>query len=922
MSHGSRLFKVALLSASMVLVACSGDSAESLISSAKQHLEKHDSKAATIQLKNALQKEPKSGEARYLLGKLMLDSGDAVGASVELGKAQELAYDPDKVIPALASAQLRQGRLDKALAYRTTALQTPAAQAELQSVLASVYLAQSKRPEAMEAIEAALRADPANLRAQLLRVRALASAKDFTAANAQLSKVMAASPQNAEAWQIKGDIQMAAGEKDAALASYREALQRDKASLLAHNAAIWILLSKNDLAGAETQLQAMRSAFPQHPQTKFFTAVIAMEKGDTKSAFEQAQQLLKQNPDNTSALQLAGTIDMRRGSLVQAEANLSKALKLAPDLSRVRLLLAQTHLRSGDAAKAIKVLQALINPDEPVWEPYALMGQALLLQGESAKASTYFAQAAKLNPKDSRSRSALALEQIAKGHAEQGYEDLRSISATDPGPTADLVLVSAHMRNKDFDRALKAVDQLESKQPKSPLAANLRGQIELARTGHMAQARSAFESALKIDPKFFPAAASLALLDVADGKPDLARQRFEKLLQAEPKNVRASMALIALQAQAGASKEALIEQLVKTIQANPEEAAPRLALVRLQMERKDYKQALTAAQDGAAVLPDNPEMLDALGAVLAASGDSNQAIAIYNKIAVQQPNSPQPFMRLAEIYAAKKDMPGASQNFKRALAIKPDLVPAQRSLMLIEMMAGRNKEALAIARSVQAQRSTDPIGFTLEGDLESSQKNWPAATAAYRAGLAKKPTSELTIKLHQVLIAAGKTDEARKVEQDWLKAHGEDAAFLYYLGDTALNRSDTEVAEKRYEAVIKLQPDNAMALNNLAWLQNRAKKPGALDYALRAVKLAPKEPAFLDTLAEVYGGSGQWPKAIETQKAAIAASANSPDLKLNLARLYVSAGEKSLAKQELTQLSELGAKFPRQTEVKAILEKL
>src|SRR5512145_2547004 len=84
------------------LGGCGGDSPDALIASGKDFLAKKDRKAAVIQLKNALQKNPELGEARFLLGKALLESGDVAGAEVELRKALDLKYASDQSIPLLA----------------------------------------------------------------------------------------------------------------------------------------------------------------------------------------------------------------------------------------------------------------------------------------------------------------------------------------------------------------------------------------------------------------------------------------------------------------------------------------------------------------------------------------------------------------------------------------------------------------------------------------------------------------------------------------------------------------------------------------------------------------------------------------------------------------------------------------------------
>ena len=103
-------------SAAMVLAllaGCGGDSPDKLLASAKDYLAKNDSKAAVIQLKNALQTNPNLAEGRFLLGSALLAGRDPVAAEVELRKALELKHPADAVLPRLAQAMLEQGKLKK-----------------------------------------------------------------------------------------------------------------------------------------------------------------------------------------------------------------------------------------------------------------------------------------------------------------------------------------------------------------------------------------------------------------------------------------------------------------------------------------------------------------------------------------------------------------------------------------------------------------------------------------------------------------------------------------------------------------------------------------------------------------------------------------------------------------------------------------
>lgn len=922
----SSLKKKSLLGAvavsTMLLAGCFGSSAEQYLAAAKTELAKKDNGAAVIQLKNALQKNPSLAEARLLLGQVLLDTNDLRGALIELGKAKEFGIGEDRLAPLMARALLAQGEPDKVIAdYGKVTLSAPEAIASLQATLASAYALRGKNSEAVAAIDTSLRADPGSERAQLIRIRLLGTTAGAAEALKALDDFLAKSPKSAEGWQIKGDILAFGGKFDEAIEAFRKALAVDKSSLPAHSGILTLLIAKKDLEGAQKQVEVLRAVRPNHPQTKLFTGILALDRNDIKVARENAEALLKVAPEDVRVLHLAGAVEFRRNALLQAEVHLSKALKLAPGHIKARMLLAQTHMRGGDPAKAIAILQPLLEEQSKEIDAFGLAAEAYLQQGDPKHAEELYARAAKLDPKDVRSRTALALVQVGKGKAEEGIAQLRALAASDPGVSADLALIGAFTQRQDAEQALKAVDALEKKMPGKATAPNLRGRIELAR-GDKVKARQAFEAALKVDPAFFPAVSALAALDMDAKQYDAAAARFNKVLETEPKNLQANMALVVVREKSGASADQVVELLAKVVKQLPTEATPRLALIRKHIERKDNKQALAAAQDAVAALPDSPELWSMLSQAQATAGDFNQAIAALNKVMALQPNAPEPYVRLAELHNSKNDRVAATQALRKALAIKPDLLAAQAALVSVELGANRHAEARNVVKTIQTQRSAEPVGFMLAGDIDASQKDWNSAAKNYRVALAKRASTDIAVKLHRSLVVGGKAAEAKQLEAEWQKEHPRDAAFTYYLGDVALSQANHALAEQLYQSVLKSQPDNAAAMNNLAWLLWKAKKPGALEYAEKANKLRPDQPALMDTLAEIHADEGRVEKALEIQKRAVSLAPNFLPHRLHLAKIYIAAGQKAAAKDELNKLAALDEKSPLQPEVRKLLATL
>lgn len=906
---------------SLLLVAC-GEKPEAMLSSAKDYLAKNDNKAAVIQIKNALQKSPDLPEARFLLGKALLDSGDAAGAETELRKAMALNYPQDPIVPLLANAMLAQGQAKKLTdEFGKTTLTDKPAQGAFLTSLASAYAVQGQAEPAQASLDAALAATPDYAPAKLILARQKGGQRDFDGALALTEEVIASTPQNFEAWKLKGDLLRYAKNQPAeALTAYRKSVEIKPEFLAGQAALITLLFQQNNLADATTQVEQLKKFNPNHPQTKFLQAHLAYQQKDLKGARDLVQQVLKAVPGNVQALQLAGAVELQLNSPIQAEAYLSKALQAAPGLPLARRLLVTVYLRTGQAAKALATLAPGLTADNVDPALYAVAGEVYLQNNDLKKAEEYFTKATQQDPQNARSRTSLALTRLVGGQ-DSAFGELENIAASDAGTTADMALISAHLRRQELDKALQAIDGLEKKQPNKPLAANLRGRVLLAKKD-VAGARKSFERALQVDALYFPAVASLAGLDLADNKPADAKARFDAVLAKDPKNPQALLALAELSLRTGGSKEDVIKLLDSAVTANPSEVAPRILLVDYYLRNKDLKQATSAAQNASATLPENPDILGALGRAQQASGEFNQALATYNKLSALQPMSPMPYLFMADVQMAMKDKTAAANSLRKALELKPDLQQAQRGSILLDMDGKNIQGALATAKTMQKQDPKGAVGYVLEGDINASQKNWDSAASAYRDGLKKISSPELAIKLHSVLLASNKTGDAERFAATWQRDNPKDAAFVLYLGDGAIARKDYATAEKLYNAVIKLQPNNAVAYNNLAWVSARLNKDGAIALAEKANALAPNQPAFMDTLAVLFSDKGDYAKAAELQIKAVALQPENPVFKLNLAKIHIKGGKKDLAKVQLDELAALGDKFGGQKEVAELLKTL
>jgi putative PEP-CTERM system TPR-repeat lipoprotein len=920
-ANGCRLLLVSVLSLAL-LGACGADKPEALVSSAKEYLAKGDSKAAVIQLKNALQQQEKNAEARFLLGQALVNTEAYPDADKELRKALELGYSERIVDPWLAQALLHRGEFADVVALGGKSEAADArGTAMLQSALGEAKLALGDRDAAREAFAAAQKADPKYAPALVGSARLKLLAADVEGALTDSTTATTLAPAYAEGWRVKGDVLAARRDADAAIAAYRKALELKPDFVAAHLSLVMTLLSNGKQEEATKALATFKQVAPKNPQATYLDGLLALQAKDYRKALESAQLYRGQNPNDMRGVLLAATANYQLHSFADAEADLKEVLGRVPNNLYARRMLVATYLAQGKSAKAIETLQPMMDYVETDAALLNAAGEAYLRNGQPALAARYFKKAEALQPTGTAQKTGLALTRLAQGDREEGLRELEAAAAADPDTRADLALIAASMQQRDYDKALAAIDKLEKKQPGNPLAANLRG-IALLAKKDAAGARKSFEAALATDPKFLPAMANLAQLDIAEKKRADAEKRYQDFVAKNPNSSEAYLALAELRKSNNGSPEEIADLLNKAVAAAPTELRPRLALVDYYLRIKEPKKAVAAAQDALAAMPNRPEILGALGVAQQAAGDTQQALTMFNRLAQAVPESPAPLLRIAELQAAGKDFDAAAQTLSKALKLQPNLVAAQRGLIALDIGTDKVPQAITIAREVQKQRPTEAIGYVLEGDIHASKKDWAKAIQAYSAALKQAPGTEPATKLYAALWAAGKGADAERAEKEWLKAHPDDLGYEILVAQNATLRGEHVAAKKRYEAVLAKQPENAIVLNNLAWTAGQLNDPRAIEYAEKANKLAPNQPAIMDTLGMLLVERGDANRGVELLRKATELAPQTPAIRLNLAKSLIKTGQKDAARKELETLEKLGSTYAGQDEVGRLLKTL
>lgn len=905
-----------------VLAACGQRSTDELLASGKRFLADGDVAAATIQFKSALQQSPESGEARLLLGRALLESGDAASAVVELGKARDSGLAASAVAPDLARAMLQLGQVDKVLeTFGAATIDDAAAAADVKTSVALAHARAGRMDTARRHLDEALTARADLPYALLTQARFLVADGQAPKALQVIDRVLADKPGMAGAWVQRAEtLLFGVHDPAAARQAYLKALEVRPGLLPAHFGLMSLLLYQQDTPAAQARFEKLKEIAPNHPQTRFLESQLAFLGNDHARALTLVQSVLKQAPGNARVLTLEGLIQLKLNAPLLAEASLNKAISAAPGEPLARKLIAQVHLRLGQPTKVLSDLERLLALPQPEAEVLAMAGDASVMAGDMARAEQYFRRAVEVQPDNFTVRTAIAVSGLAKGDAQAAFDELKALAKSSSSDVADMAIVSARMRRGEWDQALEAIEALKKKQPDKPLPWDLEARVRVARK-EPAPARQAFERARQLDAGYFPAIAGLSRLDLVEGKPDDARRRIEEHVARHPQDTQARLVLAELRTLLGASADEVARSLDEAVRLDPTSVDARIALARHYLHHKMPKQALAVAQEATTRSPEHLELLEVLASAQTAAQELHQAISTYSRLATLRPTSIYPHLRQAEVYVMQRKWDAAAMALKTAVELEPNNFEVHRRLTATAMFAKDPAKAIGYARAFQARQPHHAGGYLLEAEIEGGRKNWPATIALLRKGLAVA-TAERAIllpKLYTAHVAQGRRDDADEFAGKWLTQHPNDSRFMIQIGEFWLLKADFPAAERYFARATKIEPENASALNNLAWSLLKQRKPGALDVARKAASLAREILPIQETLMLALDDAGQLDEAIAVAQRLTQKAPEAPAYRLALARLYVKNGKPELARPHLEALATLGDKFSGRDEVQRLL---
>jgi len=233
---------------------------------------------------------------------------------------------------------------------------------------------------------------------------------------------------------------------------------------------------------------------------------------------------------------------------------------------------------------------------------------------------------------------------------------------------------------------------------------------DLAEGKQEAEALSALQQALKLDPTSIPALSALAQILAGQGRTSEAVCQYEKVLRLKPYWSPAHLGLGKVLEAAGRSGEAE-RHFREALQSRVYTPAALGALGRFCFEKGWLSEAVTNFTDSLKLDPSDAPMHVNLGVTLVTLGRRAEAQSHFAEALRLDPSLPEAHVRLGFELGRQGLDAEAMEHFAEAVRLKPDLLEARMNFGIALTRQNRAEEALAQCEEVLRQNPTNSLAL-------------------------------------------------------------------------------------------------------------------------------------------------------------------------------------------------------------------
>jgi len=619
---------------------------------------------------------------------------------------------------------------------------------------------------------------------------------------------------------------------------------------------------------------------------------------------------------------LLGHVHKESGNLGQAEMYLSAVVAAVPGSADARRLLAETRLEMNKAEEARQTLEPLLTAPNPDIGSLSMAAGASLSLGEYDVAAELLERGVAADPENIDLRIQLAFTYFRSDQAGKAQEILEAIPESAIGGNEfrrDSLLVLTQMAQGSRTGVLENARDLLLRWPNRPDAHTIVGAIEFS-IGDRAAALKSFEAASKLAPDDAQTIRYLARLDDLENDPESAAERYQLILKLEPDDTESMIALARLSVR-GEDYVKAREWLEKARASDTTAVAPRVLLGSLLLALREFSAAENVIAEALDLDPESSRLRSMMGHAQLNQRDFRGAEFSFGQALEVTPEDASYRLNLARAQAMRGNNVSALVTLKDSIEQTMQHMPSAVLLASLTADTGDLDGAESIARQLRESYPEEAVPYALEGELRVRAGDLIAAAAAYDKALGIANTQRHAIRSYQIKNKAGLDNEVGPLV-NYLDKRPFDSNMRLYLAQAHQRLEETGRANAQYERVLRDEPENFVAANNLAWNYFTSGDPRAEEVARLAYEVAPDDGSVIDTLGWILLQKGEIDEGVRTLQKAAATASDNPEIRYHLAFGLAKQGKETEAIGILESVLNGGEDFASRKDAEKLLAEL
>jgi len=674
-----------------------------------------------------------------------------------------------------------------------------------------------------------------------------------------------------------------------------------------------------------------------------YVAVAKDQKSYMDEVLGYCSLLLKRDPNSFEGHRLTGDVDFVRGveafktarrddgaALMDAAiAEYRTANGLKADQQGVLMQLARALWGQAQFDESERYYRRVIELDKTYQYAYTELYKVFIYQGKIADGEQTLKLAIANNPKQFAYMTMLALHYSLQRRRDDMVQVLQQIkSHAKEFDQAYLTVGDFYLRTGDMESAVREYREGMTKDPARKAVYEKRVIEVYMRQGKRSEAAQINNQILKDNPGDNDARGLEASFLLDKGEINRALGELQSVVTHAPDNPVALYNLGRTHAALGQLEQAR-QMFERAVHVYPNYVMARLALAQLEVQRAEYDAALKTAQDILKIDKSNINARLIESASMMGQKKFNESRLLLDQMVKSNPGSPDVFFQVGVVNLAENKFKEAEEAFQKSYQLNPNNSRGLLGIVETDMAQNKADEAIQLLTVELDKNPNRPDLRMALGNTAVRAGKFDEAIADYQKLLNSmdknsRQRGDVYLRIGETYRRKGDLGSAVVALQKARESQPENVVVLTTLGLVLDGYGKWTEAKQVYEAVLKLDSNNAVALNNLAFLlaEHNGDLDDALTKAQRAKQILPEMTEVSDTLGWIFLKKQLSDSALETFRDLVNKAPNQSTYRYHLGMALAQKGDKLKAVKELQDALKYNPSKNERDQIQQLITKL